>query len=46
MNIKIITVGTIKEKYLKDGILEYTKRIKKYSNIQIIEIAESSLGDN
>ena len=46
MNIKIITIGTIKEKYLKDGILEYIKRIKKYSNIQIIEISESSLGDN
>ncbi len=46
MNIKIIAIGSIKEKYLKDGITEYIKRIKKYSNIQIIEIPEISLGDN
>ena len=33
--IKIITVGAIKEKYLKDAIEEYTKRISKYTNIEI-----------
>ena len=46
MNLKIITVGNIKEKYLKDGIAEYIKRIKKYSNINIIEIPEVSSKDN
>ena len=36
---KIITVGNIKEKYLKDAIEEYTKRIKKYTTFdkKIIE---------
>ena len=38
--IKIITVGSIKEKYLKDAISEYTKRIKKYTNIEIIEVKD------
>ena len=35
--IKIITVGSIKEKYLKDAIDEYKKRISRYTNIEIIE---------
>ena len=35
--IKLITVGKIKEKYLKDAILEYTKRISKYTKLEIIE---------
>ena len=36
--IKIITIGSIKEKYLKDAIKEYLKRIKKYTNIEIIKL--------
>lgn len=41
--IKIITVGTIKEKYLKDAIEEYSKRIKKYTNLEIIEVKDEGL---
>ena len=41
--IKIITVGTIKEKYLKEAIEEYQKRIKKYTNIEIIEVSDEGL---
>ena len=41
--IKIITVGSIKEKYLKDAIDEYTKRISKYTNIEIIEVRDEGL---
>ncbi len=41
--IKIITVGTIKEKYLKDAIEEYTKRLKKYTNIELIEVKDEGL---
>ena len=41
--IKIITVGNIKEKYLKDAIEEYTKRIKKYTNIEITEVKDEGL---
>ncbi|WP_220740768.1 23S rRNA (pseudouridine(1915)-N(3))-methyltransferase RlmH [Leuconostoc miyukkimchii] len=38
MNIKLITVGKLKENYLKDGILEYTKRISRFAKVQIIEL--------
>ncbi len=36
--IKIITVGQIKEKYLKDAIEEYKKRISKYTKLELIEV--------
>lgn len=36
--IKIICVGKIKEKYLKDAIDEYTKRLSKYTKLEIIEV--------
>ena len=38
--IKIICVGKIKENYLKEAILEYKKRISKYTNIEIIELED------
>lgn len=41
--IKIITVGSIKEKYLKDAIDEYMKRLKKYTNIELIEVRDEGL---
>lgn len=41
--IKIITVGQLKEKYLKEAIEEYVKRIKKYTNIEIIEVKDEGL---
>ena len=41
--IKIITVGAIKEKYLKEAIEDYTKRIFKYTNINIIEVKDEGL---
>lgn len=40
MNISIITVGKLKEKYLKQGIDEYTKRLSSYSKIEIIEVPD------
>ena len=44
--IRIICLGKIKEQYLKDGINEYVKRILPYSNIEIIEVADSKVKDN
>lgn len=41
--IKIVVVGSIKEKYLKDAIEEYRKRISKYTNIEIIEVKDEGL---
>ena len=43
--IKIIAVGTIKEKYLKDAIEEYTKRIKKYTNIEILGFVDDPVAE-
>ncbi len=41
--IKIICVGKVKEKYLRDMIDDYTKRISKYYKIEIIEVADSNI---
>ena len=41
--IKVITIGTIKEKYLKDAISEYQKRLQKYTNLEIIELKDEGL---
>ena len=40
MNISIVTVGKLKEKYLKQGIEEYSKRLSAYAKIDIIEIPD------
>lgn len=36
--IKIISVGKIKEKYIKDGVNEYLKRLSKYTKVELIEV--------
>ena len=38
--IKIITVGSVKEKYLKEAIEEYLKRLRKYTNVEIVELKD------
>ena len=46
MKITLIAVGKIKEKYLKDAIAEYTKRLSKYCKLEIIEVADEKTPDN
>ena len=46
MKIKIICVGKIKEKYIVDGIKEYTKRLSKYCNLEIIEVMDENFIQN
>ena len=46
MKITVITVGKIKEKYLKDAIAEYSKRLGKYCKLEIIEVADEKTPDN
>ena len=46
MKITIITVGKIKEKYLKDAIAEYSKRLSKYCKLEIVEVADEKTPDN
>ncbi|KXT97489.1 LSU m3Psi1915 methyltransferase RlmH [Streptococcus oralis] len=45
MKIKIVTVGKLKEKYLKDGIAEYTKRISRFAKLEMIELTDEKTPD-
>ena len=40
MKITVIAVGKIKEKYLKDALAEYSKRLSRYCKLEIIEVAD------
>ena len=40
MNISIITIGKLKEKYLKAGIDEYLKRLSSYAKVEVIEMPD------
>lgn len=46
MRITVITVGKIKESYLRDAIAEYSKRLGKYSKLSMIEVADEKTPDN
>ena len=45
MNIKIIALGKIKEKFLKEGIDEFLKRLTPYASLEIIEIPAIEIKD-
>ena len=45
MKITLITVGKIKEKYLRDAIAEYSKRLSRYCKLEIIEVADEKTPD-
>ncbi|MUK88182.1 23S rRNA (pseudouridine(1915)-N(3))-methyltransferase RlmH [Ornithinibacillus sp. L9] len=46
MNLTIIAVGKLKEKYLKQGIQEYLKRLSAYAKVTIIEVADEKAPEN
>ncbi|ASN03846.1 23S rRNA (pseudouridine(1915)-N(3))-methyltransferase RlmH [Virgibacillus necropolis] len=46
MKITIITVGKLKEKYLKQGIQEYLKRLTAYAKVDIVEVADEKAPEN
>ena len=45
MKITILTVGKIKETYLKDAILEYKKRLGSYCRLELIEVPDEKVPD-
>lgn len=45
MNIELICVGKLKEKYLKQGIAEYVKRLGAYANVSMVEVADEATAD-
>ena len=46
MNIDIICVGKIKEKYLTEAINEYSKRLSRYCNLNILEVSDEKTVEN
>lgn len=46
LNIKFITVGTLKEQYLRDAVAEYSKRLNGFCKPEFIVIKESKLSDD
>lgn len=46
MNISVISVGKIKEKYLVSGIGEYAMRLSKYCKLNLIEVADEKCPEN
>lgn len=45
MTVSVITVGTLKEGYLKDAVAEYKKRILQYAKLEEIEIKEERIAN-
>ena len=45
MKIKLVTVGKLKEKYLKDGIAEYVKRLGRFTKFDMIELPDEKTPD-
>ena len=45
LTINVICVGKLKEKYLKDAIAEYSKRLSKYCKLNIIELSDEKVPD-
>ncbi len=46
MKINIVSVGNIKEKYLKDAINEYAKRLTKFTKIEFFNVSDEQIPDN
>ena len=40
MHIQVLTVGKLKETFLKQGVAEYEKRLSTYANLKIVEVLE------
>lgn len=43
LNIHIMCIGKIKEKYLKEAISEYSKRLSKFCSLHILELPDEKL---
>ncbi len=46
LTINVICIGSLKEKYLKEAVAEYQKRLSSFAKLQIIELQEQKLPDN
>lgn len=46
IKINLITVGKLKEKYWRDAVAEYSKRLSAFCKLEIVELSEYRLSDN
>lgn len=46
INVKFITLGTLKESYLRDAAAEYSKRLSAFCKFELVELKEERIGDN
>ncbi len=46
MNITLVTVGKIKEKFYRDAVDEFVKRLSRYCKIRIVEVADENTPNN
>ena len=45
MKIRILCVGKLKEKYMREAVEEYRKRLTRYVNIEFVEVADEKTPD-
>lgn len=45
MKIRVISVGKLKEKYLREGIAEYQKRLSRFTKVEVIELIDEKTPD-
>ncbi len=46
MKLTVVAVGKLKEKYLKEGISEYSKRLSRFCELQVIEVDDEQAPEN
>lgn len=46
LHVTVLAVGKVKEKFLREGIAEYEKRLRPYVRLKIIELPDEALGQN
>jgi 23S rRNA (pseudouridine1915-N3)-methyltransferase len=46
LHIKLITVGSLKESYLREAVAEYQKRLGAYARVEILELKEARVAEN
>ena len=46
MKIRLITIGKVKDRWIREGIEEYTKRLTPYCKLKILELGEEKLPEN
>ena len=46
MKIRIVAVGKLKEKYMREGVAEYAKRLAPFASVELLETREEYMAEN